>query len=488
MIEFQPHIQIELINYPPDFLPPEQPARLEFIQSIKGYAKILWENLGFISVSPQISIISPEEDHDLWGETTYYLSINGRNCPTLQIERSAARAKNMAPSVLANEIALGLFEYRSFIITAESTAQLLSLAAENYPENGWREASAKSCEQIFNRWMMLGLNMNRLLGQSFSKIVEETNQAATPLPTKLADRFVETAARSLKNYQLKAFTETATLDPFKREVQQLGQQYGTPVPSLRIETNPDIPSGFIAFQINDALLPVQSQAEDSLQFFKELLSHHLGCFQSLDLTTARLDIIAADNEPLADFFRNSDHVLDLTGVLRYLLRERIKINFSTVARGYLAINQSGADDLSPFIVFRSPVGLMSEHHGLFQVESLQLWQKADVIRTYLNREISFQFAPNNSLAVLLLDPDLEDDLRSGLTAGFSNEQQQEIIRTIWAEYRYYQNEAAAILTTMDIRAMLAEITRTAFPNLAILAYQELSPDLSIQSLARIIGD
>lgn len=488
MIEFQPHIQIELVNYPPDFLPPEQSARQEFIQSIKEYAKNLWEHLGFTTVSPQVSIVTPEGDHDFWGEATYHLSINGRNCPTLQIERSAARAKNMAPSVLANEIAFGLFEHRSFIITAESTAQLLNVAAENYPENGWEEGHSKSCEQIFNRWMMLGLNMNRLLGQSFSKIMEESDQASTPVPTLLADRFVETAARSLKNYQLKAFTEEAPPEPFKTEIQQLGRQYGTPIPSLTIQNNPDIPSGFIAFQINDALLPVQSQAEESLQSFKEVLSRHLGCFQSLDLTTARLDIIAADNKPLADFFRSSNHLLDLTGILRCLLRERIKINFSTVARGYLAINQSGADDLSPYIVFRSPVGLMSEHHGLFQVDALQLWQKADVIRTYLNREISFQFAPDNSLAVLLLDPDLEDELRSGLTTGFSNEQQQEIIRTIWAEYRYYQNEAAAILTTMDIRATLTEITRTAFPNLAVLAYQELSPDLSIQPLARIIGD
>jgi type III secretion protein V len=43
----------------------------------------------------------------------------------------------------------------------------------------------------------------------------------------------------------------------------------------------------------------------------------------------------------------------------------------------------------------------------------------------------------------------------------------------------------AILTTIDVRPALREILAPEFPRLPVLAYQELSPDMNIQPIARI---
>jgi type III secretion protein V len=42
-----------------------------------------------------------------------------------------------------------------------------------------------------------------------------------------------------------------------------------------------------------------------------------------------------------------------------------------------------------------------------------------------------------------------------------------------------------ILTTMEIRKILRVLIEKEFPSLAVLSYQELSPDMNIQPIARI---
>jgi len=45
--------------------------------------------------------------------------------------------------------------------------------------------------------------------------------------------------------------------------------------------------------------------------------------------------------------------------------------------------------------------------------------------------------------------------------------------------------ARLLLTGMEIRRTVRKLIETSFPNLAVLSYQELSPDLNIQPIARI---
>jgi type III secretion protein V len=45
-----------------------------------------------------------------------------------------------------------------------------------------------------------------------------------------------------------------------------------------------------------------------------------------------------------------------------------------------------------------------------------------------------------------------------------------------------------LLTSMDIRRTLQKLIEPDFPNLAVLSYQELSPEMNIQPIARISWD
>jgi type III secretion protein V len=49
-------------------------------------------------------------------------------------------------------------------------------------------------------------------------------------------------------------------------------------------------------------------------------------------------------------------------------------------------------------------------------------------------------------------------------------------------------QTPVILTTMEVRRKLRKLVTLEFPHLAVLSYQELSPDMNIQPIARIAAD
>jgi len=48
------------------------------------------------------------------------------------------------------------------------------------------------------------------------------------------------------------------------------------------------------------------------------------------------------------------------------------------------------------------------------------------------------------------------------------------------------SQAAVVLTNMDVRKRLRKLLQTKFPQLAIIAYHELSPYVNIQPIGRIL--
>jgi len=119
----------------------------------------------------------------------------------------------------------------------------------------------------------------------------------------------------------------------------------------------------------------------------------------------------------------------------------------------------------------------------------------EYVRNALKRYISHKYTRGgNTLVVYLLDPQIEETIRSsiqhtqsGSYLALEPEITQEILTAVRNEVGNLPPTAQnpVILTTMEIRRYYRKLVELEFPHLAVLSYQELSPDMNIQPIARI---
>jgi type III secretion protein V len=117
------------------------------------------------------------------------------------------------------------------------------------------------------------------------------------------------------------------------------------------------------------------------------------------------------------------------------------------------------------------------------------------VRSALKRYISHKYTGgHHTLVVYLLEPSLEETISAGIQRSPSGnylalepEVTQDILGVIRQEIANLPASAQqpVILTTQEIRRYLRKLVEIEFPHLAILSYQELSPDMNIQPVARI---
>jgi type III secretion protein V len=99
----------------------------------------------------------------------------------------------------------------------------------------------------------------------------------------------------------------------------------------------------------------------------------------------------------------------------------------------------------------------------------------------------------STLPVILLNSEVEEILvlsRSTASgsdaAGLSPQDQERITAALRAELRHTSH--CALLTTIEARPALRELVYLEFPRVPVLAYQELSPEMSLQPIARVSLD
>lgn len=119
----------------------------------------------------------------------------------------------------------------------------------------------------------------------------------------------------------------------------------------------------------------------------------------------------------------------------------------------------------------------------------------EYVRAALKRYISHKYTRGQStLIVYLLDPQIEETVRSsvqhtssGSYLALEPEITQEILAAVRNEVGNLPPSAQqpVVLTTMEIRRYFRKLVELEFPQLAVLSYQELSPEMNIQPIARI---
>lgn len=117
------------------------------------------------------------------------------------------------------------------------------------------------------------------------------------------------------------------------------------------------------------------------------------------------------------------------------------------------------------------------------------------VRAALKRYISHKYSSGqNTLVVYLLDPQIEETIRSSIQHTASGnylalepEVTQELLSAVRQEIGNLPPSAQqpVVLTTQEIRRYFRKLVELEFPNLAVLSYQELSPEMNIQPIARI---
>jgi type III secretion protein V len=137
------------------------------------------------------------------------------------------------------------------------------------------------------------------------------------------------------------------------------------------------------------------------------------------------------------------------------------------------------------------------------LQAIALWAPVETnpttlteyVRTELKRYISFKYTRGqNSLVVYLLDPEIEEVItnsirqsENGNYLALEPETAQDILKTFDVEVGNIPPTAQkpVVITTMEVRRYLKKLVELHHPEVAVLSFQELAPEIRIQPIARI---
>ncbi len=119
----------------------------------------------------------------------------------------------------------------------------------------------------------------------------------------------------------------------------------------------------------------------------------------------------------------------------------------------------------------------------------------EYVRTGLKRQISYAYSKGqNMLPALLIDPDLEETIRkairqtsAGAFLALDTEVSKAFLKALTEAAGDYEKhtQKPVLMASMDIRRYVRRLIESEHYNLAVLSYQELSPEITVQPLARI---
>ncbi|MFQ5796701.1 MAG: FHIPEP family type III secretion protein [Candidatus Bipolaricaulia bacterium] len=186
----------------------------------------------------------------------------------------------------------------------------------------------------------------------------------------------------------------------------------------------------------------------------------------------------------------------LTQVLRELLSEQISVrDLRTILERVLTYDYIVTDP-SRYIVFDDRLAI-HERLNLGRLDDVNNY--AQHVRMGLKPYISHKYTygrGQDTLIVYLLDPqEIEDRILDHLAFERGNteksplkpEEIEEIKAAVRSEFDFLPPTAASpiILTLSAVRSFMHKMLAAEFPDLSMLSYDELSPDINIQPIARI---
>ena len=137
------------------------------------------------------------------------------------------------------------------------------------------------------------------------------------------------------------------------------------------------------------------------------------------------------------------------------------------------------------------------------MEALSEWAQSEkdtvllteYVRSSLKRYISYKYSLGQSvLSVYMLDPEIEDMVRGAIkqtSAGSYLALDPDSVQLIMSSMRSMitptppEGQPPVIITNMDVRRFVRKLIEAEYPELAVVSYQEIVPEIRIQPLGRI---
>ncbi|MFX0194478.1 MAG: FHIPEP family type III secretion protein [Candidatus Hodarchaeota archaeon] len=217
------------------------------------------------------------------------------------------------------------------------------------------------------------------------------------------------------------------------------------------------------------------------------LRENSACLVHRQGVQSQFDQLAQAFPTLVDTVQERVGINQVTRVLRALVAEGLSIrNLRLILEWMLDYDYIVTDPYN-YIIFDDRMPTSREPDEAWLRDPVNL---ASFVRVGMKRYISSKYARGgNTLVVYLLDREIEESLLEHLKRGsrLAEDKRDKILEAVRGEVSTLPSTGSipSILTTIDLRAFVREVILPEFPRLPVLAYNELSPDMNIQPIARI---
>ena len=297
---------------------------------------------------------------------------------------------------------------------------------------------------------------------------------------------------------------------------------GVPFPGINIRPNPVLPSLSYVLNLNEIPM-ARGHLEKDMVLAREKKEN----LRMLDIAYKEGEAFLPDVEPVwvaaADMARLEKAGFSCMSHAR-ILAYHLSLILSRHASSFLGMQETKylldrMEERSPDLVREAtrllPVQRIAE---IFQrlvqeqvsirdlrsiLEALIEWspKEKDVVmlteyvRSALKRQISYMYSRGqNMLPAILMEPSLEETIRkavrqtsAGAFLSLDPDTSQRIIRAVGEAAGKYKNstQKPVLMASMDIRRYVRRLIESKHYELAVMAYQEVTPEISVQPVSRI---
>jgi type III secretion protein V len=174
--------------------------------------------------------------------------------------------------------------------------------------------------------------------------------------------------------------------------------------------------------------------------------------------------------------------------LRSLVEEGFGIrHLNGVLEAMLAVKSTIDVDFGRYIVFHPYTTVLCPAVFGKRLEDVGPEGYAECVRSQFQEQITNKHAPGESvLVVYLLDPTIESRISRSVEEPLTDQERNDLVDAVESEIQATSSvQIPVILTTLEARKRLRRLIELELPDVAVLAYQELSPNFRIQPVARI---
>lgn len=241
-----------------------------------------------------------------------------------------------------------------------------------------------------------------------------------------------------------------------------GTQFLPGTPSIWMDKNK-------ADMLNKAGMTYLSPAQVLTYHLSFLLKKHAETFIGMQETRYLLTQMDERYPELVKEVQRIMPIQKIAEILQRLVQEQVSIrNLRTVLESFIEWGQKEKDSV-----------MLTEY-----------------VRTALKRQISYQYCGGqNVLSAYMLDPDVEETIRSAIRQTSSGsyltlppETSQQIVTNLVKEVGDLATKTTrpVLLTSMDIRRYVRKMIELELFDLPVLSYQELTQEITVQPLGKVV--